>query len=294
MTLTDLIIAGLILIAVIFTLYRLAGAYAPWILGNQFPEREAREEREKVLVERIEELERKNKYQEQEMTRQIERLRLTVEVLTEQNSERGEQIAELKRRIVELEKELATLQRHQPPPNTKANMSVLGIWPVVPGQSALDQQGEADALYDAGYTYVALRDARATRGGVIWEVDRVHPTIIQVGGHGDRNGIMLSDGIAEPGWWAELVAGKQIQLMVLLSCDSSQQDEYNISDALIRAGVKAVISCDGQIDDDDAVKFTRFLYGKLAEGLPLTQAIQRAKLAVPRKSAEMIRLRDVA
>lgn len=173
-------------------------------------------------------------------------------------------------------------------------MTVLALWPVAPGQPALDQKGESDALYNAGYAYTALRGENCNRAGVLLEIDRVRPTIIQVGGHGTTDGILLSDGVAEPGWWGEVVAGKDIALMVLLSCHSSQQDEINISDALIRVGVRAVISCDDAIGDGAAVRFAALLYQKLSEGLSLAMAVKRAKLGINRKNAEMIRLREVA
>lgn len=245
------------------------------------------------------------------------RMESTIDVLTEQIEIKDDQIAamrvssaerdakiadgdikiaELTREIQRLEMIVADLTRQlqekhviEKPPQP---MKVLAIWSTVPGQVPLDVAGESDALYNAGYAYTALRGARANRAGVILEIDRVRPTIIQVGGHGDSEGIMLSDGIAEPGWWGEVVAGKGISLMVLLSCDSGQQDQVNIADALLRVGVKAVISCDGKIGDADAVRFAELLYTKLSEELPLATATRRAKLAVSRKSAEMIRLRE--
>jgi hypothetical protein len=282
MTPFELILYGSILMVVTLGAFRLLNRVAPSFMGNQFPEREEREERERVLTERVAELERKNKS-----------LELTVNVLTEQLDKSNARIGQLKAEVSALEREVLALQRSNGQQKiTPVKMVVLGIWPVAPGQASLDQQAEADALYDAGYTYVALRGARATRAGVIWEVDRLHPTILQVGGHGDKDGIMLSDGIAEPGWWAELVTGREIDLVVLLSCDSSQQDEYNISDALIRARVNAVISCDDKIGDIDAVRFTQMLYSRLAEGALLSEAVRRAKLAISRKSGEMIRLRE--
>lgn len=179
-------------------------------------------------------------------------------------------------------------------PQVTEEVSVLGIWPDTPGQPALDQSAEADALYNAGYSYTALRGPRANRAGVILEVTRLRPTVVQVGSHGDKDGIMLSDGVAEPGWWGRVFAGKGVNLMVLLSCDSSQQDEINVSDALIAAGVKAVVSCDSAIGDKDAVRFAQLLYAMLSQRMPLATAVQQAKLSVSRKAGEMIRLREGA
>lgn len=220
------------------------------------------------------------------MAQEIQTLRGEVVTLREQLEKEAHTVADLKR-------QLEANQAIEQPPQAE-EFSVLGIWPDAPGQAPLDQQGEADALYNAGYPYTALRGPRANRAGVILEIDRLRPTVIQIGGHGTNEGTLLSDGVAEPGWWGQAVAGKGVRLMVLLSCDSSQQDELNLSDALINAGVKAVVSCDSQIDDRDAVRFAQLLYAKLAEKLPLARAVQRAKLSVGRKSAEMIRLRETA
>lgn len=206
----------------------------------------------------------------EQLTQEIHRLELIVVDLTRQLQEK---------RLIE---------------TTPRTMSILAIWPDAPGQQSLDTAGEADALYNNGYTYTPLRGPQANRVGVVLELDRVRPTIIQVGGHGTNDGILLSDGLAEPGWWGEVVSGKEIELMVLLSCHSSQQDEINISDALIRVGVRAVVSCDEAIEDGAAVKFTELLYSYLAQSVPLPSAVRRAKLGVSRKNAEMIRLREGA
>lgn len=240
------------------------------------------------------------------------RLELTVDLLKEQLDEKERQSAERDqkisaltelvktltgqletetRNVADLKRQLESKQVIEQP-QASEEFNVLGIWPDAPGQPALDQQGEADALYNAGFSYVALRGTRANRAGVILEIDRIRPTVIQVGGHGNSEGTLLSDGLAEPGWWGLAVAGKGVKLMLLLSCDSSQQDELNISDALIRAGVKAVVSCDSQIGDMDAVRFAQLLYAKMSEGMPLKAAAARAKLSVSRKAGEMIRLRE--
>jgi hypothetical protein len=295
MTPSDLLLNAIAIASGVVLLVAVLNRFASRFMGNAFPEQQAKKEREKVLVHRIEELERAGKWREEDLNRQIKELQLTVSVLTRQADENSDRVAELKARIADLEKELANMQGRQERADNRSKargITVLGIWPVAQGQPALDQTGEADALYDAGYTYVALRGPRATRSGVIYEIDRVRPTILQVGGHGDKDGIMLSDGISEAGWWAELLSGRDMQLVVLMSCDSSQQDEYNVSDALIRANVRAVISCDDKINDADAVRFTQLLYAKMNEGSSLSQAVQRAKLSVPRRSAEMIRFRE--
>lgn len=238
------------------------------------------------------------------------RMETTIDLLSQQVRTKDDQIAQMRASSLERDARIETLTQEihrleaivsdltrqlqdkrliEKPSRT---MSILAIWPVAAGQPSLDTTGEADALYNNGYTYTPLRGAQANRVGVLLELDRVHPTIIQVGGHGTTEGILLSDGVAEPGWWAAAVAGRDVELMVLLSCHSSQQDEINISDALIRAGVQAVVSCDDAIEDGAAVKFTEMLYSYLSQGVPLALAVRRATLGVSRKNAEMIRLRE--
>lgn len=239
------------------------------------------------------------------LTERLKESQTQLEMLRTETPARDAQIRELKAEVVNLKGTLAAvnsefsdlkkqLEEKKVIAKPQRPMMVLGIWPTPPGQVPLDQAGEADALLNAGFDYKSLRGPRANRAGVILEIDRVRPTIIQVGGHGTGDGTMLSDGIAEPGWWGDVVANKDVQLMVLLSCLSSQQDEINISDALVRVGVKAVISCDESIGDKDAVKYVQVLYAKLAEGLLLADANKRAKLAVSRAAGEMIRLREAS
>lgn len=241
--------------------------------------------------------------------RAAERMAATIEVLNDANRDKDRQLVELRfeldrqrelRRTLEsnvsnLEQELhelrAQLRQKNIVDGTK-RVVVLGIWPDAPGQDQLDQQGEMDAIYNAGVSVVPLRGVRASRPGVISEIERLRPTIIQCGGHGSKDGILLSDGLAEPGWWGAVVAGSDISLMVLLSCESNIQDEYNVVDALIDNGVAAVVGVSGEIPDVDAVRFAKMLYPRLRDGMTLEGAVNRAKLSLPRTSYHMIRLRE--
>ena len=190
-----------------------------------------------------------------------------------------------------------TVLRHQLEENNvlgkTAEITVLGIWPDSPaGSPKLDLQAEADAIYNAGFTYVALNGSAATVDGIVWEMDRVKPDVLEIGAHDDEKGnIVLSNGTTDIGWWGELVEGRDLELVVLLYCRSNIQDRLNIGDIMLRAGVKAVISFDRAVLDAQAVHFARMLYAKLAEGLNIQQAVGRAKLVVDRSTREMVRLR---
>jgi hypothetical protein len=279
-------------VGVFFGLIRIA----PKLLGNQFPEREAREEREKVLAERIEELERKNKYQEEELSRKIKDLELTVKVLTKQGEDSFEKIAQMRLRISELERQLGELKSHERQnagvavhPAKNKTRRVLGVWPTAP---KLDQLSEKDAIFSSGFEYEALEGANATRMGLVLELDRKNYDIMEIGAPGGAGGIMLSDGMTPPGWWLQLAKQHNIEIFVVLANESSSPGTINVADALYNAGAKAVISVDSSIDDSDAVKFARILYGRLSQNVPLAKAVDFSKLVITDSGSEAIRLRE--
>jgi hypothetical protein len=171
-------------------------------------------------------------------------------------------------------------------------LRVLGIWSTPPDQPPLDQQAEALAIYNAGIEYTALRGPAATRTGVVREWERIHPEIVEIGGHGKDGKIYLTDGPTNPGWWSRLVQVYKPLLIVLLTCESNVQDQLNTSDALFSAGVPAIVSVDNEILDTDALQFASTLYQRLAAGDHLSTAVDRAKLTMTDSGAEMIRLRE--
>jgi hypothetical protein len=168
--------------------------------------------------------------------------------------------------------------------------SILAIWPV---QGNLNLQASRDALYNAGVTYVALTGI-VTMVDVIDEFSRnsfnalelgTHGKHLEVAGHGLDGGILLSDGIASPGWWARLATFQKLQLAVLLACDSLQTGE-----ALLYAGVEHVVAVQGAIEDAAAIKFALSFYKYIAAGKSIATAFDLAKLALPRDQVDKLRL----
>lgn len=192
------------------------------------------------------------------------------------------------RQISTLTDKVKELERN-PAITNSAPFRVLGIWPT--GVPKLDQQGEANALYDSGYEYKALRGEEANRNGILRELERFKPSIWEIGAHGDENGIVLSDGIARPGWWGNIAKLNRPIAAVLMACRSNQQDRMNVADALVGAGVEHVVACDQNILDTDATKFVSLFYERLAMGASFKDAAERAKLAVSDAGREMITVR---
>ena len=162
--------------------------------------------------------------------------------------------------------------------------SVLGIWP----DAEISHGKEADALFNSGWSYRSLVGDEATRASVIRELQRHEDIrIVEIGAHGEEAGLHLHGGLTEPGWWARVLGGRDLQLVVLMACESDA-----VSDALIRAGVPAVVSVQRSVDDVEAVTFVQELYANLADGRSLSQSVESAKLFVSRETWEMVRLRE--
>ena len=159
---------------------------------------------------------------------------------------------------------------------------VVGVWP----NNSLDIQGERDALYNAGFEYRGLDGNKATKTGIISELDSHadRPIIVEVGAHGTTEGTQLHDSIAKPGWWRRVLAGRDIKMVALLSCDSD-----DIARVLRDDGI-STISAQGEVVDSDTVTFVAALYRNLSRGDDIPDAVDNARLHVSQDAWEMIRL----
>lgn len=221
---------------------------------------------------------------------QNQKLEERTEFLLDELRKSNAEIERQKRQINELTNKVRELERVNPAISNNAPFRVLGIWPT--GEPKLDQQSEANALYDSGYEYKALRGAEANRSGILRELERFKPSIWEIGAHGDQNGIQLTGGdIVRPGWWGQIAKEHRPVAVVLMACRSNQQDRMNVADALIMAGVKNVVACDQNILDTDATKFVSLFYERLAMGASFKDAAERAKLAVSDAGREQITVR---
>lgn len=199
-------------------------------------------------------------------------------------------------RIVELQREMIVMQSGKLPPDPPATahpLRVLAIWPTN-GPRLAGQEDERRILYDTNVAYTALRGDDATRNGVLRTLERQPFDVIQVGGHGAEGSILLTDGEAAPGWWARAFKRQStgIRCMVLLACSTNEATRYNVADALLSAGVPAVVAVADEIQDSDAIAFARMFYEQLARGAELSQAVGLAQLSMSDAGAEMITLRQ--
>lgn len=162
---------------------------------------------------------------------------------------------------------------------------VLAIWPQYEaGNLGLTQ--EAQGMFNSGVSYSAVTGP-LERKDVVRALRRGKYNVLQIDAHGTKQYIYLNDNTPTlPGWWARLVKEHDIDLVVLMSCDS----ESEMGDALLRNGVDAVITVDGEIKDSAAVDFVTALYEDIASGDSLKFAVERAKLVMNFDQQSMIHL----
>lgn len=184
---------------------------------------------------------------------------------------------ELKATIAELQKKVGIKPRNERKP------FVLGIWP----DSDLDTTAERDAVYNAGFDYMALHGRAVTRQRILRELRTGKVTILEIGAHGDETGIMVNDNNYSAGWWHNAVKGHGVEIAMLLACSS----DSSIAAAMRRAGVEHVIAVDGEIDDSAAVVFAQQFYQLLADGETFADAVRDARLTLEPAQAERIILR---
>lgn len=241
---------------------------------------------QRLLQERIAELQAVVDDVHERYNKTLGQLAETTRLAREREERDKRRIGELEALIQELRGRIEELERRLPGDNQR--LAVLAIWPDVAKLPPLNTADEAAAIYNAGFNYRALQGKEATRLNVLRELRRHAYGVIEVGAHGSAEGIMLADGMTEPRWWADVLRGHRVRLVVLMACESDL-----VGDALVRAGMPAVVSVQRKIPDRDAVLFVTALYEGLADGATVEEAVARARLAVPRGSAEMIRFRSM-
>lgn len=168
--------------------------------------------------------------------------------------------------------------------------SVLAIWPEHPN---LNLKAAQDALYNSGITYTALTGT-VTAVDVVDEFSRDGFNALEIGSHGhplaimeegDQGGILLSDGVTPPGWWARLIEVHNLQLTMILTCNS-----LPIGEAMINAGVETAIVAQGLLQDTEAIKFALHFYKYVASGKSIQTAFDLARLILTREQAAQLRL----
>jgi hypothetical protein len=225
------------------------------------------------LNQKIREQEDKLKAQDIKLGDQEERIRKLIEELLGERRKTDQ----LETRIAELEKEKGQ----------RIGTKVLGIWSRRPQDVPLDLEANRDAIYDAGFSFVALFDGEATRQNIFRYLRREEVSIVELGGHGTPEGIMLADGLARPGWWEQILRDrKHIRIVLLLVCFSDQ----SMFEAVKRAGVPHIITVTGEISDRAAIQFAQAFYANYANGLTVVAAVREAKLILDYTEAAKIEL----
>ncbi|MFD9899873.1 CHAT domain-containing protein [Mesorhizobium sp. NPDC059025] len=110
------------------------------------------------------------------------------------------------------------------------------------------------------------------------------PNIVHFSGHGGGGGIAFdNEGIYDDGGvdinypLLNRFLGstqKKPDILVLNACDTAEQAEKLLDN------VKAVVAMSDTIDDAAAAYFSRFLYSAIAEGQPLSLAVEQGKIAL--------------
>lgn len=204
--------------------------------------------------------------------------------LTKEIDKRDQRIAQLEQQIDELRKKLEHLTNSLPETISKTGkgFTILAIWP---DTQTLRIAEERDAIYNAGFDYIPLYDEAAIRPNIIEHMRSGVVSVIEVGAHGTTDGVMLHDGLAEPGWWSRMLRRYPVDLIVLLACDS-----FEIARALNRESVPYVVAAADEIEDQYAIRFVMTFYNGLAANMPVTEAFEDAKLAIPLSVGEMVML----
>jgi hypothetical protein len=208
--------------------------------------------------------------------KELEAHRLYMESVTE--------IDTLKRRLEDALTRLRSVEiDRQVGKKPRFDHRILGVWPGVQGQQPLDQRREKRAVYNSGIPYTALI-GEVERKTILGQLRRRVYTILEVGAHGQADGILLTDGIAPAGWWRRVLFHYHIQVAVLLACHS----EDALVDAFLSSGVSAVVSVQREILDASSISFAEALYENLVTGETLATAVDLAKLALSDEEAELI------
>lgn len=216
----------------------------------------------------LQEMQQRLEHREKELIREIKERDARIQLLEEQ--------------VKELRKQIEMLTATVPDTITRygSGFSILGIWPET-GKFHITE--ERDAIYNAGFDYIPLYDEKATRAGIIEQMRVGRISVIEVGAHGTKEGVVLYDGLAEPGWWARILKRYPVDLIVLMVCDSA-----DVGRALTRESVPYSVSVMADIEDQYAIRFVTTFYGGLADNMPVTEAFEDARLAVPLEVSEQI------
>lgn len=215
----------------------------------------------------------------------IVELESKIKWLTEERDQLISKVLMLERKEERLQTTIAELQKKVgiEPQKDARKPFVLGIWP----ESNLDTTAERDAVYNAGFDYMALVGQAVTRRRILKELRTGKITVLEIGAHGDEQGIVVNSRNYSGGWWENALKDHGVEIALLLACSS----DSSVAASMRRAGVQHVIAVDGEIDDTAAVEFAQQFYQLYADGETVADAVADAKLTLEPSQAERIVLR---
>ena len=173
----------------------------------------------------------------------------------------------LKQRIEELEKELGQYKKVESLPTTPL-LLICGDEGFCKDDAA--QLNRARVWYRM-IEHATKRDindeiARRRQNGDLY-------TWVQVSAHGNHEGILLSDGIAEPNWWQTSLEG--VSVLFAANCESAK-----VGDAL--AGVvDYVIVFYGERDTEEIARYTYAFWSEMMKSDNARSAYRKALIEVP-------------
>lgn len=217
-----------------------------------------------------------------DLRHEVETLRTLLEYEREERIKAYRRIEELEKKEQQLQIIIAELQEQIGNAETKT-VTVLGIW----SGDNLDTIAERDAIYDAGIEYRPLFGDAATKANILRELRQGNIAIIEIGAHGDAEAIFVKGEELTAGWWHRALLGRDVRVAIILACFS----DNSVADAFRRAGVPSVIAVSGEIEDKATVEFVQQFYQLYADGKPVKEAFDEARLAINYDQAEKLVLR---
>lgn len=294
MTPTELIGYGALLLIVTLAAFRGLNKYAPALMGNQFPEREAREERERLLSEEVAALARKYKYLDEDTKRRITNLEITIDVLTgalkEAQKLMGEQdnrIETMQREMGAMEKELAVLRARQPAPLPTAAVEPVtesALLVAVGSDAALkiDLTALRAVRTETGLGFTRIEDAtidrikqhldRARINGR--PIDKLHLAV-----HSGPKGILLGGTLVDSVEFSEILDG--VRVLLLAGCEGDSVGDY-------LGVVNYVVTMTEKVSNADASLFTRAFWTQIGLKKEPVEAFNQALKRSPSGMSEFV------
>lgn len=165
------------------------------------------------------------------------------------------------------------------------------------GLAPLDLEGEVERIQEAlrgqdriGATFLPSATFQSLRDRLLDPPAQ----ILHFAGHGydeDGLGLVLEDKWKGPynceaSRWAEQVSDLPLRLVVLNACSTavpsslSSQPFHGVAQALIRAGLSAVVAMRNPILDSSGLTFAKIFYARLAAGDPIDAALVEVRKAL--------------